>query len=192
MWRLGCIPKQCYKKLACCIPCFLVLAASKIDVFLLPRFICVLLVSLLFDKSVDRMVPSGWCSTVGITGWTVGGGYGPFSPSMGLGIDNSLEFELLQIHPDPDRPGRKIVKKVVASATSNPDLLWALKGGGGSTWGVITSITTRLVFLLVELFLRHGNLCQRIEVNLMTVVGCMYVLNLGHTGSQTVASPRTT
>lgn len=78
-------------------------------------------------------IASGWAQTVGIIGWSLGGGHGPNSVAKGNGADNILEAELVLADGSVAR----------ASADENPDLLWALRGGGGSTWGVVTSITVR-------------------------------------------------
>mmetsp|Transcript_22342 Transcript_22342/g.34713 ORF Transcript_22342/g.34713 Transcript_22342/m.34713 type:complete len:442 (-) Transcript_22342:103-1428(-) len=80
-----------------------------------------------------RYIASGWCSTVGIVGWSIGGGHGPFAPSVGLGVDNILEIEIMTA----------ATEIVTANSTHNTDIFWALKGGGGSTWGVILSITVK-------------------------------------------------
>lgn len=81
----------------------------------------------------DRVLVSGWSPTVGIAGWSMGGGYGPFTPRFGLGPDNILEMEVIT------GDGQlRIVNK-----SSNPDLFFAIRGGGGSTWGVVTSYTLR-------------------------------------------------
>jgi len=85
------------------------------------------------EQNPGRFVASGWCTTVGIVGWSIGGGHGPFARSTGLGVDNILEVELVLANSS----------LVVANATHNSDLFWALKGGGGSTWGVITAITVQ-------------------------------------------------
>jgi ribonuclease T2 len=78
-------------------------------------------------------VASGWCPTVGVVGWSTGGGHGPYGRSKGLGVDNVLEVELVT--------GNGTM--VVANATVNADLFWAIRGGGGSVWGVVTAITVR-------------------------------------------------
>jgi len=78
-------------------------------------------------------VASGWCPTVGVVGWSTGGGHGPYGRSKGLGVDNVLEVELVT--------GNGTM--VVANATANADLFWAIRGGGGSVWGVVTAITVR-------------------------------------------------
>eukprot|EP00756_Hemistasia_phaeocysticola_P015175 Hpha_TRINITY_DN15390_c1_g3::TRINITY_DN15390_c1_g3_i1::g.92075::m.92075 len=83
--------------------------------------------------SNNRVVSSGWATTVGIIGWSIGGGHGPIAPWAGLGVDNILSADIVLADGS----------LVTASASSNEDLYFALRGGGGSTWGVITSITIR-------------------------------------------------
>ncbi len=70
---------------------------------------------------------------VGFTGWTVGGGYGPLSPSLGLGIDNVISAEMVLADGTV----------CTASAQENPELFWAIRGGGGN-FGVVTSLQIRL------------------------------------------------
>jgi ribonuclease T2 len=78
-------------------------------------------------------ISTGWASTVGIAGWSTGGGHGPLAPSTGSGVDNVVEVELVTADGS----------LVTANAKDNSDLLWALRGGGGSTWGVMTALTLR-------------------------------------------------
>ncbi|KAK3392114.1 hypothetical protein B0T20DRAFT_384675 [Sordaria brevicollis] len=94
-----------------------------------------------FSKDYSRVIASGWCSTVGMVGFHLGGGHGPFAPSMGLGVDNVLEIEVLQI--GHDKYGQPVIHKKIASRSQNPQLFWAMRGGGGSVWGVILSMTIR-------------------------------------------------
>ncbi|KAM3443913.1 hypothetical protein MY4824_000361 [Beauveria thailandica] len=94
-----------------------------------------------FSQSYKRVISSGWCSTVGMVGWHLGGGHGPFAPSMGLGVDNLLEIEVLQVGRDAQ--GKPVVHKKIASRHQNPQLFWAMRGGGGGVWGVILSMTIR-------------------------------------------------
>eukprot|EP00299_Pterocystis_sp_00344_P006820 c1897_g1_i1.p1 GENE.c1897_g1_i1~~c1897_g1_i1.p1 ORF type:complete len:679 (-),score=152.43 c1897_g1_i1:41-2077(-) len=82
---------------------------------------------------VGRYIASGWSPTVGVIGWSIGGGRGPFTPSKGYGVDNILEADIVIANGDLLTVNRK----------HHSDLFWALLGGGGSTWGVITSITVR-------------------------------------------------
>lgn len=75
----------------------------------------------------------GECPTVGIAGLTLGGGVGWLSAKYGATCDNLLSANLITTD------GRA----VSASATSNPDLFWALRGGGGN-FGIATSFEYRL------------------------------------------------
>lgn len=81
----------------------------------------------------DLIPVVGNSGAVGITGFTIGGGYGVTSPKHGLGADNLISANVVLADGS----------LVTASKTENPDLLWALCGGGGN-FGVVTSMHIRL------------------------------------------------
>ncbi|WP_084469392.1 FAD-binding oxidoreductase [Jiangella gansuensis] len=76
---------------------------------------------------------SGSSATVGVTGYTLGGGMGWLARRYGFAADSVLSAEV--VTPD----GRR----VIADSHYNTDLFWALRGGGGN-FGVVTSLTFRL------------------------------------------------
>lgn len=84
--------------------------------------------------SRDRVLVSGHAATVGVVGWSIGGGHSFIGPGYGLGVDQILEVQLVLAN----------ATLVTASATEHAALFWALRGGGGSVWGVVTAMTLRL------------------------------------------------
>lgn len=76
----------------------------------------------------------GTVGLVGVAGLTLGGGYGPLIGLHGLACDNMVSAELVLADGSV----------VTASASENPDLFWALQGGGGN-FGVVTMLELRLV-----------------------------------------------
>ena len=84
------------------------------------------------STKAGRYVQGGGCLTVGVAGLVLGGGFGSFSKAFGTAAANLLQAEVITA----DGQVR------IANACTNPDLFWALKGGGGS-FGVVTRLTLR-------------------------------------------------
>ncbi|CAG8929299.1 unnamed protein product [Penicillium salamii] len=83
-----------------------------------------------FAKSIGHSVVGGEAVTVGLGGgYTAGGGHSPLSSMYGMAADQVLAMQ----------DGRFIT----ASSTENADVFWMLRGGGGSTIGVVTSLTVK-------------------------------------------------
>ncbi|OWF49557.1 FAD-linked oxidoreductase CHGG_01242-2-like [Mizuhopecten yessoensis] len=96
----------------------------------------------------NRVVVGGSAHTVAMGGYTHGGGHSPMSRMFGLAVDNLLEVELVLADGS----------KAIASAdgteitsvdgkvnhTTDSSLFWALRGGGGGTFGISTKFTFKI------------------------------------------------
>jgi hypothetical protein len=80
------------------------------------------------------MIVGGNCPTVGLAGgFTQGGGIGPLSSRLGLAADQVLEWSVVLMNGSI----------MDATPTINPDLYWALCGGGGGTFAIVISVTIK-------------------------------------------------
>ncbi|MFJ5260783.1 FAD-binding oxidoreductase [Streptomyces sp. NPDC088387] len=76
---------------------------------------------------------TGTSGSVGIVGFTLAGGYGPLAGRFGLGVDNVVAVDIVLADGTA----------ITTDADHEPELLWALRGGGGN-FGVVTSIRVRV------------------------------------------------
>ncbi|MBV8639222.1 MAG: FAD-dependent oxidoreductase [Candidatus Eremiobacteraeota bacterium] len=81
-----------------------------------------------------KYVQGGGCTTVGVAGLIQSGGFGSFSKRFGTAASSLREAEIVTAD------GR--IRTV--NAANDPDLFWALKGGGGGTFGVVTRLMLAL------------------------------------------------
>ncbi|KAF8847787.1 FAD-binding domain-containing protein [Acephala macrosclerotiorum] len=95
------------------------------------------------DKIDGYMINGGRCSTVGVSGFILGGGLGPFTRSFGMGSDTLLEATV--VTADGNR--------VTVSVNDDPEsdegkLFWALCGAGGGNFGVVVEMKLKVQKLL--------------------------------------------
>ncbi|KFK28677.1 hypothetical protein AALP_AA7G032200 [Arabis alpina] len=86
------------------------------------------------ESSKTLAFPAGVCSTVGAGGHISGGGYGNLIRQYGISVDHVIDAQLV------DANG-----KILNRSTMGEDLFWAIRGGGGSSFGVILSWKINLV-----------------------------------------------
>ncbi|XP_055805797.1 berberine bridge enzyme-like 21 [Solanum dulcamara] len=88
----------------------------------------------IWTKSKILGFPAGVCPTVGVGGHISGGGYGNMIRKFGLTVDNVLDARLVDVN------GKILDRKAMGE-----DLFWAIKGGGGASFGVILAFKIQLV-----------------------------------------------
>ena len=79
-------------------------------------------------------LPAGSCRPVGVTGLALGGGHGLISRKFGLTCDNLTSAHVVTADGD----------ELDANLNENPDLFWALRGGGGGNFGIVTEFAFKV------------------------------------------------
>ncbi|KAI3872026.1 hypothetical protein MKX03_009886 [Papaver bracteatum] len=87
-------------------------------------------------KSPTLGFPAGICPTVGVGGHFSGGGYGTMLRSYGLAADQVIDARIVNVDGE-----------ILYKAAMGKDLFWAIKGGGGGSFGVVLSWRVKLVLV---------------------------------------------
>ena len=78
-------------------------------------------------------IPAGTCFPVGVAGHSLGGGFGLLGRPLGLACDSVLSMEVVDVSGSV----------LNVNGQENPDLFWALRGGGNGSFGVVTKFNFR-------------------------------------------------
>jgi hypothetical protein len=108
-----------------------------------------------------RYVQGGGCATVGVAGLVLSGGFGSYSKAYGTAAASLLEAEVVTADG--------LVR--IANSCEHPDLFWALKGGGGSSFGVVTRLTLRTHELPGRFGITDVNIHARSDASFRALIG---------------------
>ncbi|XP_053376952.1 uncharacterized protein LOC128547788 [Mercenaria mercenaria] len=99
------------------------------------------------DQTYNRTIVGGSSHTVTPGGYTLGGGHNPISRSLGYAVDNVLEVQAVLADgriATCTESGCKLEELDGSTSTDNGDLFWAMRGGGGGTFGVVVYFVFKL------------------------------------------------
>ncbi|KAG8774196.1 hypothetical protein FRC12_002112 [Ceratobasidium sp. 428] len=92
----------------------------------------------LVGKDKANIVIGGQCPSVGVSGFTLGGGLSPFSRSYGLGVDNVTEMTVVTAD------GKIVTVHDHETDDDRRELFWGLRGGGGGNFGVLVELKSKI------------------------------------------------
>ncbi|KAG8365680.1 hypothetical protein BUALT_Bualt18G0131700 [Buddleja alternifolia] len=86
------------------------------------------------QESRTLAFPGGVCPTVGVGGHFTGGGYGMISRKHGLAVDNIIDAKMINANGE-----------ILDRESMGDDLFWAIRGGGGTSFGIVLAFKVKLV-----------------------------------------------